>query len=170
MHGKIWINDPDCLIVRDGKEVLKYQERTALTLQETYMLASAMIMSGGAIFLGDRMELLSQKRINIIKKVFALRSNTTALPLDRMEKALPQIWLRKGDGNSVDPHLLAVFNFDKEPVLHRISLLDLALNTGVDYQVNDIWAKQPGLSLNDAIEVRLEPHTCKLLSIHKDPA
>ncbi len=170
MHGKLWINDPDCLIVRDGKEVLKYQERTALTLQETYMLASAMIMSGGAIFLGDRMELLSQKRIDIIKKVFALRSNTTALPLDRMEKALPQIWLRKGDGNSVDPHLLAVFNFDKEPVLHRISLLDLALNTGVDYQVNDIWTKQPGLSLNDAIEVRLEPHTCKLLSIHKDPA
>jgi hypothetical protein len=134
------------------------------------MLASAMIMSGGAIFLGDRMDLLSQERLDIIQKVFELRSNTAALPLDRMKKSLPQIWFRKGDGNSENPHLLALFNFNKEPVLHRISLPDLALNTGVNYQVNDIWTEQPGLSLNDVIKVRLEPHTCKLLSIRKDPA
>jgi len=169
MHKRLWINDPDCLIVREQHNREKYKDIASLTLQETYMLASAMIMSGGALFLGDRMEELSTERLEIIYKVFALMNGSAAIPLDRMEREIPQTWLRNGTGTQDDPYLLAVFNWGDSPVQNRVSLTDLNLDMQDNYSLDDVWSgNEVQHNSLKYIDMTLEPHTCKLISIYNN--
>jgi len=169
MHQTLWTNDPDCLIVREEHQREKYKDIPSLTLNETHMLASAMIMSGGALFLGDRMEKLPPERLNIIRKVFALINGSAASPLDRMEREIPQIWFRHGAGTQTNPHLLAIFNWGDSLIQNKVALRDLNLNPQDNYSVADVWTdKKNPRELHPFIEVTLEPHTCKLMSIYKD--
>ena len=48
MHGRLWANDPDCLLVRT--------DRTKLTLDETRTLASAIGLSGGMMLSSDDLD------------------------------------------------------------------------------------------------------------------
>ncbi len=169
MHQKLWTNDPDCLIVREQHNREKYKDIPPLSLQETFMLASAMIMSGGALFLGDRMQELSEERLEIINKVFAMRNGIAAYPLDRMEREIPQIWFRKGTGSPDNPHLLAVFNWGDHSAENRVYLKDLNLRVQDKYSVDDVWMdKKSQYGADPFMEVTLEPHTCKLLNIYRD--
>ncbi len=61
MHGRLWVNDPDCLLAR--------QTRTKLSLAEVQTLATAIALSGGAVFLSDDMEQLSAERLDLISSL-----------------------------------------------------------------------------------------------------
>jgi alpha-galactosidase len=169
MHQKLWTNDPDCLIVRDAQQRGKYKDIPALTLDETHMLASAMIMSGGALFLGDRMEMLSEERLTIIYKVFALLNGIAAYPVDRMNGEIPQIWFKNGEGSPDNPHLLAIYNWDTTPNNICVTFEQLNLNLEQKYCFKDIWTEKEILTMevNGCIKSILKPHTCKLISIQE---
>ena len=170
MHKHLWLNDPDCLIVREHHNREKYKHVPSLTLAETQMLATAMIMSGGAIFLGDRMEKLSEERLEIIRKVFTLMNGASACPVDRMEGEIPRVWFRPGKGTPNKPHLLGLFNWTDSPDEIKISLAELKLDSRRDYMMSDIW---PGGKSSNASEymstgIKISSHTCKLLSIYTE--
>jgi len=48
LHKRWWVNDPDCLLVR---------EESSLTLEEVQTLATVIALTGGSILLSDNMEL-----------------------------------------------------------------------------------------------------------------
>ncbi len=64
MHGRFWINDPDCLMVREKK--------TELNERQVYLLASVMCLSGGMLLVSDDLSTLSPQRLIILKKAFDL--------------------------------------------------------------------------------------------------
>jgi alpha-galactosidase len=168
MHRRLWLNDPDCLIVREYHNRKKYDHLPSLTLEEIRMLATTMIMSGGALFLGDRLETLSEERLEIIRKVFSLMNGTPAWPLDRMSNEIPKIWIRSGKGSKENPHLLAIFNWYTSPDKVRVKIADLKLDSARKHICEEVWTEKqmPNLLNNSYFEISLASHTCKLISIY----
>lgn len=163
-HRRLWINDPDCLIVREAHGRTKYAHVPSLTLEETRMLASAMILSGGSLFLGDRLAPLPPARVAILETVWKLANGRPARPLDRMAEEVPCLWFREGEGTEADPHLLGAFNWGETP--RGVSVVWEALGIGSgDWACADVWnGGTPTGDLHAGI-VALQPHSCRLFRV-----
>jgi len=61
MHGRLWANDPDCLMARE--------DRTKLTLPEVQSLATAIALSGGAFFISDDMAQWPRRRFDLVSSL-----------------------------------------------------------------------------------------------------
>jgi alpha-galactosidase len=61
MHGRLWANDPDCLLARE--------DRTKLTLPEVQSLATAIALSGGAFFISDDMAQWPRRRLDLVSSL-----------------------------------------------------------------------------------------------------
>jgi alpha-galactosidase len=61
MHRRLWLNDPDCLMLRASA--------TRLSLEERFSLASAIAVSGGMLLLSDDMNLLDHGSERLFRMV-----------------------------------------------------------------------------------------------------
>ncbi len=162
MHKNVWLNDPDCLIVREYHNREKYKHTPSLTLAEVRMLATAMLMSGGSLFLGDRMEKLSKERLKIIRTVFELMDGTAACPIDRMDSEVPRVWFRRGE-----PSLLGLFNWSDTPDNVAVPRAGVGLSATASFICEEVWTGKR-VSWNAELSsfvTTLEPHSCGLFSI-----
>lgn len=106
LNGRLWINDPDTLIVRD--------DNTKLTQGEVELWERAVTFAGGSLLLSDRMATLSQERLALVCRALAESEAWTNLrPVDRWERTLPIVWEAEKDGRVVR----AIFDFDDH---HRV--------------------------------------------------
>ncbi len=64
MHKNFWYNDPDCLIVR--------KDKNRMSFELTILMASVMSLSGGILLVSDNLTTISDDRIDLLKKSFAL--------------------------------------------------------------------------------------------------
>ncbi len=99
-HSRLWLNDPDCLLLRDSE--------TALTAEEVRTLATVIGMSGGMLLDSDDLTRLPPERRAMLTRLLPLRGKA-AVPLDLFEHDPPRLLWRP------DRRLLAVFNWDDEP-------------------------------------------------------
>jgi alpha-galactosidase len=165
LHRRLWGNDPDCLIVREQHGREKYRHIPSLTLAETRLLASAITLSGGALFLGDRLAMLPPERLAIIRQVVALANGRSAVPLDRLEQTVPRLWWRPGAGTAAQPHLLGVFNWAAAPAEITVPLDRLGLDPDRPWQARDVWPDQPPPPAAAPLAFALPPHACRLLTL-----
>jgi alpha-galactosidase len=110
-HRSLWLNDPDCLLVRDSE--------TALTLDQVRALATAIGMTDGMILLSDDMTRLPEERLDVISR-FLPPLGRAAVALDFFESDIPSV-LEIDCGTH---RLLAVFNWGDSPVKRTLSLPD----------------------------------------------
>jgi alpha-galactosidase len=61
MHRRLWLNDPDCLMLRVSE--------TRLAREERFALAAAIAVSGGMLFLSDDMNLLGEDSARLFRMV-----------------------------------------------------------------------------------------------------
>ena len=101
MHGRWWINDPDCLLLRDN---LKF------THSEVVSIATVKALSGGSLIISDDLREISTERFKIAQKLLPA-TNVSATPLDLIDKEMPETLLLKLDGWC----LLGLFNWDSWP-------------------------------------------------------
>jgi len=102
MNGRLWINDPDTLIVRD--------DATKLVKNEVELWAEAVARVGGSLMLSDRFSTLSQERLSLARKVVdRMGAYIGTFPADRWERTVPAVWRSVRDGRRTD----AIFDFDK---------------------------------------------------------
>ena len=105
MNGRLWINDPDTLIVRD--------DNTKLTRSEVELWGAAVNLAGGSLMLSDRMAALPPERLALVRRALAEHGSWKNLrPVDRWERTLPRVWEAEKDGRTVR----AVFDFDAHGV------------------------------------------------------
>ena len=101
MNGRLWVNDPDTLIVRD--------DNTELTQGEVELWERAVTFAGGSLLLSDRMATLSPERMALVRRALAdAGTYRDASPVDRWERTPPTIWEAEKDGR----HARAIFSFD----------------------------------------------------------
>lgn len=91
MNNRVWINDPDTLIVRD--------DSTELTKNEVELWAEAVAFVGGSLLLSDRFSTLSAERMPLVKRALAdVGRYENPYPADRWERTYPTVWKAMKDG------------------------------------------------------------------------
>src|SRR6266851_4519898 len=68
-HRSVWLNDPDCLVVRPP-----------LTLDEARVWASVVAMSGGMSIFSDNLPKLPVERLPLLQKTIPVAARTTSAP------------------------------------------------------------------------------------------
>ncbi|HET7839445.1 MAG TPA: glycoside hydrolase family 36 protein [Rectinemataceae bacterium] len=87
MHKRLWLNDPDCVMIRDTDTRLKDPER--------YAQMDAIALSGGILMYSDDFSRLSERAFRdmaLIDEVSDACFQGQAIAVDVMEKELPEIY------------------------------------------------------------------------------
>ncbi len=145
MHKRLWLNDPDVLIVR--------RDNNKLTEEEIRLWVSALWLHGGLLLLTDRFTTLDPERAKLAKMLLEETDAFTEVrPLDRLEREIPALWAarRRSDGAPV----LGVFNFEEEA---REFQVDAALFT--NGAPSEFWT---GAAFPQGGKVTLPPHSVQL--------
>ena len=109
LDGRWWLNDPDCLMVRDN--------RTRMDLEEVRTLATVIGLTDGMAVLSDRMDKLPAERRRMVAQVRDLSGGRPEV-LDLFEQARPELVVsRRDDGLDV-----GVLNMGERP---RRTVVDL---------------------------------------------
>jgi len=155
MNGKLWANDPDCLLVRDT--------RTELSLAEIQTTATAIALTGGMALASDRMSELPRERRDILALLIPPLPNPvvhTAL----FNSGIPRFvhtTVARPWGNW---ELIGVFNDSAGEQIFTLDWAELRL-ANEPYHVSELWtscyfgihARQFSLSV--------PPHGARLLCL-----
>jgi alpha-galactosidase len=127
MHGRLWANDPDCVVLRNEKGMTAPERRSLLTM---------IYLSGGQAFLSEDLATLPADRLDWFRRLLP-PSNEAGVPMDLFASDLPETVLLRHEASA----LVARFNFSDFP---REATLDLA-RLGLDgpWHVFDGWAELP---------------------------
>lgn len=126
MHNTLWVNDPDCVIVRENRSKFKMGE---IILQLTIFA-----LSGGSVLISDDEKLVSQNRIKLLKRILPPYSPLkgeydfvlpVAQPLDIFERKLPRLYSRNIISGFGKKHLTAVINWKNRVKSYNYKLFDL---------------------------------------------
>lgn len=156
MHGRWWVNDPDCLLVRPD---------TTLTLAEVQSSATTIGMTGGSILLSDDMPALPPERLRIAEVLLPVVGQRPQV-LDLFDRETPARLRLDLRGPAGEWHVLALFNWEDEPC-------ELPLNAGefqlpdVDYRLRSFWdGRVLNLPSGGSINLgQVPPHGCALLAV-----
>jgi alpha-galactosidase len=145
-HNSLWLNDPDCLLLRDSQ--------TDLTPDEVRTLATVNAMSGGMLLDSDNLNRLSPERRGLLARLLPLRG-AAALPLDMFQRDPPQLLWREDQG------LLAVVNWADEAadVSARLPLSPVRLT--------DFWTGEDRGVHQGEVAFPLPPHASELLLLSR---
>ncbi|MEX0682721.1 MAG: alpha-galactosidase [Dehalococcoidia bacterium] len=150
MHGRLWMNDPDCLLVRATD--------TALAGDEVRALATVIGLTGGMVLDSDKLPPLTPERRDIISLLLPVYGKS-ATPTDLFAAPGTPERLRL----DLPTHtLLAVFNWDDAQRDESV-----ALPAGA-WHVFELWAEEYLGVHSDALTLPVPPHGCRLLRLTPD--
>ncbi|MHA1341817.1 MAG: glycoside hydrolase family 36 protein [Promethearchaeota archaeon] len=125
MHNALWINDPDCVVVRKNKSKLTFKE---IELQLTIFG-----LSGGQVFFSDDLEILDKERLDLMPLLvppysFYISCNSiynknskynmnqlVAIPIDGLIRYPPNFYGLYFPSNIGDRIYISIINWSKKP-------------------------------------------------------
>jgi alpha-galactosidase len=144
MHRRLWLNDPDCLMVRATE--------TALTPAEVQTLATAIALTDGMFVLSDRLEALPAARLEWIERMLPLLGGEARLD-DLFHRGLPE----RLRADYPTGQAVAVFNFGNRRVDRRLPVPPGTM-------VRDLWVEAPLPVIDGTVALPdIPPHGCRLL-------
>ncbi len=157
MHRRLWINDPDCMLLRSTE--------TKLSADERMSLVNAVIITGGACALSDRLSSLPDETWDKLGKIQSMASECDtgrAWALDHMEQECPGVVYNSSG-------YLAVFNMSDEAAMKQMRLLP-QLHGLIDCtsSLEDVWTGAR-LDLRDGV-LGLGPvpaHSSRLFKVRR---
>jgi hypothetical protein len=153
MHGRLWANDPDCLLVRT--------DRTKLTLDETRTLASAIGLSGGMMLSSDDLEKVPADRIDLISMLLPPLPRS-ATPIDLMERDMPERYEIAFDRDGDRVRIVGLFNF-----ADQTRDLTLTLPPG-RWHALELWEERyRGVVEGELTFALVSPHACRVVALRQ---
>lgn len=150
LHGKWWVNDPDCVLVR--------RERSSLSLPEVQTLSVLMSLSGGMLVASDDLHKLQNERLHLLQTALPPTGKSAwAQGLLRSEKPSVFVHLEQ-DRAGVLTALGSITNWCDGPREIEVSPTIFGLPDG-NYIAFEFFSKthkrlQPG----GAVTLRAAPH------------
>jgi alpha-galactosidase len=127
MHGRLWANDPDCLMVRERD--------TRLTLDEVQVLATVMGLSDGMLVVSDRLRDLSPERRRVIETAASFGGGRPRV-LDLFDSGQPEVIVSHRPADV----LVGVCNLGEHSARRQV---ELAAIPGLDgdgpTEVTEVW-------------------------------
>jgi alpha-galactosidase len=132
LHRRWWLNDPDCLLVRDYD--------THLTEAEVRSLATVIALSGGIFLTSDDMSRLRPERQRYIAALLPVLGAGAQAP-GWLESDMPDVFVLRlsGAGNLGEWTVAGVFNWTDETRERVLAPAKLGLDQSGDYFVSDFW-------------------------------
>jgi alpha-galactosidase len=159
MHNKWWINDPDCLLIRDTE--------TELTVDEVQTLATVIALSAGSIIVSDHMPALSSERVDWFAKMLPPLPQAAQI-LDWFDTPTPSRMMIPLKNELGVWHLLGLINWGSEP---SDMVIDLEKTTGLyggSFHMIDFWNEVytyiDGSTLHFS---QIPPHGIRFVSLRK---
>ena len=128
LHNRWWVNDPDCLLIR---------EESSLTLEEVQTLATIIALTGGSVVLSDNMETLSEDRIKIVKALIP-PMNQRARVIDWMAPGTPNRLRVDLNGAVGTWHLVSYSNWKDQSLDVSLGREAFGLKSE-EYVVSSFW-------------------------------
>jgi alpha-galactosidase len=156
MHRRWWINDPDCLLLR---------ESTSLSLAEVQTVATVIALSGGSLLLSDDLPALPPERLRIAETMLPLIGRAPQV-LEWFDLDTPSRLRLDLENTSGAWHLLALINWDDEPQEITVNLREFGLNPEQSYFAREYWSqKSHRMTRGKLLRERLPAHGSLLLSV-----
>lgn len=151
LHRRWWLNDPDCLMVRDSG--------TQLNPEEVRTLATAIAVTDGMIIVSDRMSRLSAQALEILQRTLQLKGGQCRAE-DLFASDIPTVVVSR----AADKTVLAVFNFTDEPQRRSVDLRRLGI-PGADLPYAAEFWTATSIPIADGVANfgTLPPHACRVL-------
>ncbi|QEE16503.1 glycoside hydrolase family 36 protein [Promethearchaeum syntrophicum] len=182
LHQTWWINDPDCVVVRENKSKLTYDE---IILQITVFG-----LSGGQFLISDDEKLVHPHRIELLKRLSPpfsrnyceneqMKYNVSsqisyAVPLDIFFENLPTLYTRTIFTPFGQRHLTSIINWSNKNQIRSFKLSQLITYKDLqNYKHNqkfiifNYWKEiiEGIYDLEDEIELEISPHGCEYIAI-----
>lgn len=150
MHGRLWANDPDCLLVRE--------HFTKLTTTEVRTLATAIGLSAGMMLSSDDLVRVPDERRAIISMLLPGLPHA-GRPVDLIERDMPEtvVW-EAGDGSG--RLVVGLFNFADAPRELAYALPEGAWHAFECWSGSYVGVVKETLRSGD-----VEAHGCRLVSL-----
>jgi alpha-galactosidase len=129
-HRRWWVNDPDCLILRE--------EDSHLTSAEVQALATVVALSSGSIIVSDDLPSLSRTRREWLARLLPPLPDA-ARAVDWLDSSYPARLVLSLEGPIGRWHLVAVLNWRDGPQDVEVDLAQLGLPRASSYHVVDFW-------------------------------
>jgi alpha-galactosidase len=159
-HGRFWINDPDCVLVRQK------EDQSALTLSEVRTLATVVGLCGGMVLSSDNLPTLADHRLKYLTRLLP-PYGIAARPLDVFESETPRLLALPIETDYGQWLMLAAINWEEQITAATLDLSEIA-GEG-PYHVFDFWGERYLGLVRGRLRMRLLPHATRLLLL-KEPS
>lgn len=153
MHRRLWLNDPDCLMVRG--------DETALTRDEVQSLAAVIGLTDGMFVISDRMDLLAEDRRELLEQAYALRGGAARV-VDLFTSGLPELVQTAYEERMA----IGAFNFG-ERAADRVVAVEIPV---AGDQVRELWSGAVLPVQDGRVALRtIAPHGCRVVLCDPPP-
>ncbi len=137
-----------------------------LSLSQATLFASLLGLSGHSAIAGERMYLLEDERVDL------LRRTIPAAPIRTVDlfthRACPPVWDLSVNTDAGSWHVLGLMNLSDEPRLESIELEDLHLGDGTEqFAVYDLWNRRLLRCVTDRFQLWVPATGCRVLAISR---
>jgi alpha-galactosidase len=158
MHGALWLNDPDCLLVRTR------DDESNLVLNEMRTMASIIGLCGGMVLSSDNLASIRRGRLKYLKQVLP-PFGRAAIPLDLFEREMPGLLALPVETDWGQWLVVGLVNWADRTTETTIDLADLELPKGC-YHVYNYWRRRYLGTVEDHLTIkRHQPHETVLLLV-----
>jgi hypothetical protein len=152
-HRTFWHNEPDALIVGEGKE------------NEARMRCAWLVLSGGVVALGDDLPRIAPERMALITRCLPAY-DVAARPLDLFEHVPARLWDLQVRRPWDDYHVVGLFNFDPQQARISIPLSRLGLD-GSQAVAWEFWTQSPLDIRGQELVVTVPAHDSRIVALRK---
>nr|MBC7245391.1 alpha-galactosidase [Chloroflexota bacterium] len=156
LHGKLWLNDPDCLVLRPRGD------DSNLVLNEMRTLTTIVGLSGGLVLSSDNLPTIRRGRPKYLQRVLPPYGRS-AIPLDLFQNERPQVLVLPIETPWDSWVIVALLNWDDHSRVTKLDLAQLGLPTR-SYHVFNYWRQRYlGVAQNQVVIEPHQPHETVLL-------
>lgn len=157
-HGRVWYNDPDCLMLREP-----------LTLDQARAWGSLIGISGQMNVVSEWLPGLPEERLDVVKRTLPNHGGC-GRPVDLFESGIPQVWyLPMGNGN-LKRHIVGLFNWDEKTesdVNFSLESASSPRSNSERYVGFDYWEDRFVPPFSGSVDLTLRPSSCRILSLQE---
>jgi hypothetical protein len=159
LHGRVWHNDPDCLMLREP-----------LTIDQARAWGSWVGISGQLNMVSEWLPGLSGERLEVLKRSIPNHGGC-GRPVDLFKSPLAQVWHLSSGSGQTRRDIVGLFNWDeKKADAVEVGFEDLGLpnDWGNRYVGFDYWDDHfIGAFEGGSLLVELRPSSCAVIAIRQ---
>jgi len=155
-HGRLWLNDPDCLLVRQRGPDMD------LVLNEMRTLTALVALLGGLTINSDDLTAIRPGRLKYLRQALP-PTGVSARPMDLFENELPRLLVLPVEQEWGRWWVAGVINWEDRTTETTVRLEQLGLPPG-RYHVYHYWRRRYLGTTDDAVTIRRhQPHETAVL-------